>query len=901
MINKSLGHYRVGEQLGRGGMGEVYLADDLNLNRKVALKFLPEAFATDPERMARFEREAKLLASLNHPNIAAIYGLEHAEGKRFLVLELVEGETLAQRLSKGPIPLEEALGVCRQIAEGLEAAHEKGVIHRDLKPANVMITEGDKVKILDFGLAKALSDETQVFDSSQSPTLTFTETMTRPGVILGTATYMSPEQAKGKAVDKRADIWAFGCILYECLIGKRVFEGETVTETLAAILKGEPDWQALPATTPQNIRFIMRRCLEKNISQRFRDAADVRIEIEEALTTPIISPTIAAPAAKGWRRALPWAFAVTSLAVAGVTALVLRPQAVEPPSVMRLSAELGADAELPIDPGPAISLSPDGKVVAFTASKSASEKPQLYMRRLDQLKASPMAGSEDARDSFFSPDGQWIAFFADGKLKKISLNGGAAVTLCPAENARGGTWGDDGFIIFAPNTNAGLYRVSAAGGIPEPLTKPDQSEPTHRWPQILPGNQAVLFTVSANLINFDEGNVVVQPIPGGKRKIVQRGGYYGRYLPSGHLVYMHAGTLFAAPFDLNRLEMTAQPAPVLEDVESVARSGGTQFAFSEIGSIAYVQERNLSPGDSIYWLNPDAKTELLRATPAQYRSIRFSPDGNYLAMQVLDPLTIISDIWVYEWRRDTMSRLTFDPVWHSNPVWTQDGRRITFTSPLAGQTAGNIYWQRADGTGEPQRLMEGKNWIAPGSWHPSGKFLAFTEEASQTKTDIMILPMDGDEVSGWKPGKPTVFLANPFRQSTPAFSPDGQWLAYQSDESGKPEIYVRPFPGPGGKWQISTAGGELPIWSRTAKELFYRTGQRIMASAYTTERGSFRAEKPRIWFEGTFIGSFDVHPDGKRFAVLKASESQTKTKIDKVVFVLNFFEELRRIAPLGKK
>jgi serine/threonine-protein kinase len=496
MIGKTLGHYRVGEQLGRGGMGEVYVADDLNLNRKVALKFLPDAFAADPERMARFEREAKLLASLNHPNIAAIYGLEQADGKRFLVLELVEGETLAQRLSKGPLPLEEALGICRQIAEGLEAAHEKGVIHRDLKPANVMIAAGDKVKILDFGLVKALADETQSVDASQSPTLT--EAMTRPGVILGTAAYMSPEQAKGKTVDKRADIWAFGCILYECLTGKRVFEGETVTETLAAILKGEPDWQALPAATPPNIRFVLGRCLEKDVNRRFRDAADARMLFEQA-------PDIGEAKSTAKRPWLGIAWSVAAVLAVALCVSLWSPWRVARTSeqpLVRLDVDLGSDVSLFSRFGADTIISPDGKRLVFVS------KSRLFTRRLDQPKAAELAGTEGALAPFFSPDSQWVAFYTPGKLKKISVEGGAAITLCNAGSPQGGSWSEDGNIIAA-GVSRFLSRIPAAGGAPTPVTELAQGEAGHCWPQILPGGQSVLFTAYTSASNFDNANIEV--------------------------------------------------------------------------------------------------------------------------------------------------------------------------------------------------------------------------------------------------------------------------------------------------------------------------------------------------------------------------------------------------------
>ncbi len=921
MTGERLAHYQIDSLIGAGGMGEVYPGLDTRLGRKVAIKILPEAFATDPDRIARFQREAMVLASFNHPNIAALYGMEHANGRHFLVMELVEGETLADRVQCGPIPIEETLKLALQVTEALETAHEKGVIHRDLKPANIKVTPDGKVKVLDFGLAKAMSGASasatarshQGMDAfSNSPTLSLAAT--NAGIIIGTAAYMSPEQARGTEADKRADIWAFGVVLYEMLTGRRLFDEPSTSDALAAVLKSVLKLDALPGATPLALRRLLGRCLDRDRRSRLRDIGEARITIETVLehpeaetSTDAAHPTTAAP--PFWRRALPWAAASVALAIAGVTAWTLWPRPGEPPTVLRLSSELGADAGLLLNQGPAVALSPDGKTLAFVASKDGNEKTQIYVRRLDQLQASILAGTDGARDPFFSPEGQWIAFFADNKLKKISVNGGAAVTLCNVENDRVGTWADDGTIVFAPASRGGLFRVSQTGGTPEPLTKLDSAsrELSHRWPQVLPGGRAVMFTASAdpgNAAAWEDANIVVQSIPGGERKVVQRGGYSALYLPSGHLVYIHEATLFAVPFDLNRLETAGSPVPVLQGV--MTGRNGAQFAFSRAGSIVYVrcatQLVGLLP---IYWMNRDGTTQPLRATPAQYSDIRFSPDGKRLAMTVLDTQ---SDIWVYEWARDTMSRLTFDPAIERDPRWTPDGRRIAFVRRGKAEA---IYWQRADGTGEPELLTESdKGFIAPMSWHPNGKFLAFDISRGGRNVDIMILPMNGDESSGWKPGTPATFLATPFNEAQSAFSPDGRWLAYQSDESGRFEVYVRPFPGPGGKWQISSTGGRFPTWSRTGKELFYLApDQKIMAASYASEGDSFRAEKPRLWSEsargtvdaGVFTRTFDLHPDGQRFAVIKASESTADAKTDKVVFILNFFDELRRIAPLPKR
>ena len=913
-----LGAYEIVGFIAAGGMGEVYRARDTRLKRDVALKILPESFASDPDRLARFQREAEVLASLNHPSIAAIYGVEESNGTRALVMEFVEGETLADRVARGPIPVEEALPIAKQIAEALEAAHEHGVIHRDLKPANIKVTPDRAVKVLDFGLAKLAHLETvaHAADITASPTITSPAMVTGVGMILGTASYMSPEQARGREADKRSDIWAFGCVLYEMLSGKRAFGGEDVSDALAFIITTEPDWAALPTNTPPALRRLLRRCLEKDPKERLHDVADARIEIKDAgaLRVDGRAASVAVQRA-GWRRALPWTVAVGALAVGAVLALWAasrRPPA--PPAPVRVSAELGADVSLVTDQGAAAVLSPDGAVLAFVAQKSGGS-PQLYIRRLEQLEATPLSGTDDARNPFFSPDGQWIAFFAGGKLKKISVTGGAAVTLCDAPNSRGGTWADDDTIAFAPDSVAGvsLLRVSSAGGKPERLTTLDQDEPGQQWPQVLPGGKAVLYTSQRVTRSADNEDIVVQPLPNGLRKVVvQRSGYYGRYLPSGHLVYVHEGTLFAAPFDLDRLELTGQPVPVLEGVTVssflAGSARGAQFAVAGNGTLVYVSAQRVSHDAPISWMDRQGTTMPLRATPANWANLVFAPDGRRLALDLFDGKQ--SDVWVYDWARDMLSHLTFDPTDDVKPVWTPDGRRIVFASRRADKATVNLYWQRADGTGDVQRLTESKNQQDPASWHPGGKFLAFWELNPQTGTDLMILPMEGDEVSGWTPGKATVFLNTPFNEREPMFSPDGRWIPYRSDESGRDEIYVRPFPGPGGKWQISTGGGTNPTWSRTRHELFYgTTDQRIMVAPYTVEGDSFRAEKPRLWSEGRYLArpfritsfrSFDLHPDGERFALAPVTETQTAAKQDKLVLIFNFFDELRRLAPVKR-
>jgi Tol biopolymer transport system component len=896
-----LGSYEVLAQIGAGGMGEVYQAHDTTLGRDVAIKVLPANFVNDPERLSRFQREARMLAALNHPNIATIHGLEQSGGTSYLVMELVPGETLAERVKAGPLGIEEALKIAVQIAEALEAAHEKGIIHRDLKPANVKVTPEGKVKVLDFGLAKAFAGDTSTEDIGNSPTLSRAATM--QGVILGTAAYMSPEQARGKAVDKRTDIWAFGCVLYELLTGKQAFHGEDITEILASVVKSEPDWTALPAALPAKGRDLLRHCLQKDKRLRLRDAGDAQIEIQEALAAPAImaAPT-AAPAIRSWRERLAWAAASLALiAIAFGIGFVLR--APKPLQPMRLSAEIGVDASLDTTLGASALLSPDGAHLALVAS-GADQKRRLYVRSIDQLQAAALSGTEGARNSFFSPDGQWIGFFADGKLKKISVQGAAPVALCDAGDDRGGSWGDDGTIVFAKDGATALSKVSSAGGTPQLVTTLDKQagEITQRWPQVLPGSKAVLFTSSATQGSYENAEIAVYSIASGQRKTLRRGGFHARYLPSGHVVYMHEGTLFAVPFDLKRLEVTGQPVPILEAVVANPGFGAAQFSFSETGNLVYVAGREGGQNVSIYWMDREGKFTPLRETPGGYYNPAFSPDGKRLALEINDGKR--SDIWVNEWERDTLTRLTFAGGANVSPVWTPDGQRIVYSSQEKGG-AFNLWWIRADGAGDAQRLVESKGLQTPGTWRPDGKVLAFMQLNPGTGNDIITLPIEGNEKSGWKAGEPAPFLNSAFNEREPAFSLDGRWLAYMSNESGSYEMYVRPFPGPGGKWQISTGGGGYPKWSHNGKELFYRTiDSKIMVVSYTASGDSFHADKPQLWSPGQFTDrglgnyNFDLHPDGKHFAVFKAPGTEQTAAVNKVSFIFNFFDELRsKVAP----
>ena len=819
----NLGSYEVLAPIGAGGMGEVYQAHDTKLGRDVAIKVLPEAFAHDPERLSRFQREAKMLASLNHPNIATIHGLERSNGTSYLVMEMVPGETLQQRIGReGALPVEEALAISKQIAEALETAHEKGIIHRDLKPANVKVTPEGTVKVLDFGLAKAFEGDTANVDPSNSPTLSMAATM--HGVILGTAAYMSPEQARGKVVDKRTDIWAFGCVLYELLTGKQAFHGEDVTDILAAVVRAEPDWSQLPPSTSTKIRDLLRRCLQKDKTLRLRDAGDARIEIHEVLTIPtkVEQKTSQITLRSGWLRLMPWAIGLAAgLILASLAVWNLKP--VPPPQpVTRTVITLPPGQRLAgLDNGPAVALSSDGTHLTYVARQGATQ--QLYLRAMDSLEARPVPGTEEAIDPFFSPDGQWLGFFADGKLKKVALSGGAPIILGNASTAGGASWGGQRMIAFATTSAGVLQEVSDAGGTPQPLTHFEKGESTHRWPEFLPGGKGVLFAASAIANNWTNAQVAVQLVGPGERRNLIQGATHPRYASSGHLIYAQGGSLMAAPFDLQRLAVTGAAAPVEEGLLQ-SSLGAAHYSFSATGSLVYVSGGFQANQLRLVWVNRNGAEQPLAAPARAYMNPRLSPDGRRVAVGITEQE---SQVWLYDLSRETLTRFTFDGNTNLYPAWTPDAKRIAFTSNKEG--ALNLFWQRADGSGGLERLTTSAYSNYAQSWSPDGQLLAVNEVTPTTGQDIWLLRL-GDR-------KAQPFLRTPFNEGAPHFSPNGRWLAYASNDSGRYEIYVQPYPGPGGKWQISTEGGNEPVWNPNGRELFYRSwrqddGRRHRHSAY---------------------------------------------------------------------
>jgi serine/threonine-protein kinase len=900
------GKYRIIEEIGRGGMGVVYKAEDTTLARRVAIKVLPEIFTDDQERLARFEREAKLLASLNHPNIATIFGLEETDGKRFIVMELVEGETLAERISRRPLPLEETLKVCLQIAEGVEAAHEKGIIHRDLKPSNVKLLPDDKVKILDFGLAKAFYEGRATTDLSKSPTIT--EQMTEPGVILGTVAYMSPEQSKGKAVDKRTDIWAFGCVLYECLTGKRAFSGDTVTETIAAILRGEPDLNSLPADTPGSVRAVLRRCLQKDINRRLRDIGDARTELE----TPTIYSSEAVVSSRRSSSIRLVAVAVVML-LAGILiglALLRYFRPIASPSIVTSTIKVEPGhwldgmrrvTEMQRPSRTAMAISSDGRFIVYSAieeNPGPQAKARLYLRRMDQSEAKLIPGTEGGINPFLSPDNQWVGFWADQKLKKIPVEGGVATALCGASMIYGVNWGHDNTIVFSDWEDVGLSRVSADGGKPETLTKldPKREEYSHRLPSWLPNGKAVLFTVLRHGWDSQPWLALFR-LDTREWQVLLQDAADARYVPTGHLVFLRQGTLMAVRFDLARLKVIGQPVALVENVMQAFstntdfNTGAGQFGISDAGWLIYAAG-GIVPDqkNSLVWVDQKGIEQPVTAKQSSYFVPRLSPDGERIAYATAGREW---QVWVYDLVRGTLSRLTGEGR-ASYPIWSRDGKRILFSWHKS--LAENLFWQPYDGSSPMERLTKSEYNQNPGSWSSDGKTVTLVEYPD-TGYDIAVLDV--------RSGRVTPFLNSKFHEIDPEFSPDGRWIAYSSNESKRLEVYVRPFAGQGMKQQVSSDGGGEPLWAINGKQLFYRRQDQVWVVDVQTD-GGFAASKPRLLFEkpgyllGLLIRGYDLSIDGQRFLMVK-SEQRKPTPVTEMILVQNWFEELKRLVPTGKK
>jgi len=863
MIGQTLAHYEIPDKLGSGGMGVVYRARDTKLKRDVAIKVLPEAYASDRERMARFEREAQVLASLNHPNIASIYGLEKYEGVFALVLELVEGQTLEERIERGPIDIEQAIAIAKQIAEGLEAAHGKGIIHRDLKPANAMITEDGTVKLLHFGLAKALEGDTsESIDDSKSPTLS--RRATQAGVLLGTAGYMSPEQARGKPVDKRTDIWALGVVLFEMLTGKRLFHGETVSDTLAAVLKTEPDWAALPADTPWLLKRLLRRCLEKNRSERLHDAADVRLELQDTLTTrdEVLSDS------RRSRSRVTVAVGALVVGLAFGVAIMSRWLEREPEPPIRFSMEV---PEINMG-GRQVTLSQDGRSLAL-GGRLPSQVFHLSLGALDEEAPSPIAGG---RSPFFSPDGRWIGFVDENTLKKVASSGGEPVSICEC-GRHSYVWSEDDLILFMPPE--GLMRVSANGGEPERVF-PDDDAAEFKDPQLLPGKKTLLATEAIDGATW----VISLSLTTRERtRLVQ--GHSAQYVEPGYLIFARSGlqttTLFATAFDADALELRGDIISIADDV--INRRGGkaAQFSVSRTGTLVYASWAAGFAERGIVWIDRSGLATTLIDDAAAYRYPRLSPDGSLLAYTTFRVGR--TGLWVYDLARG--ARTLVQEGVALDPAWTPDGQALTFTLQTVSDGFA-IYSKAPDGSGDAKQLVVAEDRLAfEASWSPDGRVLYY-----HNGIEIWALS-DAGEVAALVMAEATV--------KHPRVSPNGRWVAYVSDTSGQDEVYVVPSPEADRRFTISTDGGDSPVWSRDGRELFYTEGDRLMAVAVETA-GEFRAKTPQELFQGNLIPStntnYDVSLDGKRFVAVQ-SANMTESLHTVLHFVIHFDEELRQRLP----
>jgi serine/threonine protein kinase len=886
-IGQTMSHYRIVEKIGQGGMGEVYLADDTTLDRKVALKFLPEAFISDPERMARFEREAKLLASLNHPNIAGIYGLEQADGNRFLVLEYVEGKTLQARLSKGALPLEDALELCRQIAEGLEAAHEKGVIHRDLKPANVMITAEEKVKILDFGLAKALSDETQGIDSSQSPTLT--EAITQPGVILGTAAYMSPEQAKGRSVDKRADIWAFGCILYECLTGKKAFGGKTVTETLAAVITKEPNWEKIPV----RVRPLLQSCLKKDSSNRLRDIGDTIVLLESIPEAALESVTASTSRRKLW---LAWSVGAVLL-VAFAVSLFLYLHERLPTTAELMQFHINPSA-IPSVEG-SFALSPDGRYLAY-AARGSDGISRLWIRAINSSEDRPLPGTESdyIPPFFWSPDSRFIAFNVGGTLKKINVSGSPPTAICelPAY-AVGGSWNRDDVIILGI-LGEGIMRVDVESGNLSPITRLNQAlnEVAHVFPVFLPDGRNFFYFCSSNTIEKTGiylGSLDSKP-EGKNHKQLQITGYSAVYVPDqnsgqGQLLFLQEQTLMAKHFDEKNLELIGKAEPLVDNVGFYMSFGF--FSASTNGALFYRSVES-NQHSQITLFDRQGNDLGVVGRLGNFYGLAFSPKGAQAALGwVKDPQNAYADVFILDFIRGIDTRFTFGQGSNNQPVWSPDGSEIIFGSSRKGSY--NLYRKPVSATRDEELLFESNESKVPNDWSIDGRYLLYTSVNPKTRGDLWVLSLEDK--------KAVSILNTKFNEFDGSLSPDMRWIAYVSDESGIAEVYIRPFSqnfgglssDEEGKLQISKKGGTGPRWKSDSKELFYYAPDgKIMAVEISGSTAS-RVGAPKTLFQpppiysrvfNTFtMHSWDVSTDGKRFLLATQSSENSPSPFNVIL------------------
>jgi serine/threonine-protein kinase len=890
-----VGAYEIVSAIGGGGMGEVYRATDTKLKRPVAVKVLPASLASDRERVARLRREAEVLAALNHPHIAQIYGLEDSTDVTALVLELVEGPTLADRLARGPMSVDEVLPIAKQIAEALEAAHERGIIHRDLKPANIKVRPDGTVKVLDFGLAKVFEPPDSAPDAPIASTRTVAGTGT--GIILGTAAYMSPEQACGKAVDTRTDIWAFGCVVFEMLARCRPFPGETTTEVIAAALEREPDLTKLPAATPWSVRRLVSRCLQKNPARRLRDIGDARLDLEEALYGDRAQ---AADSASLRTRSVSRTAAIVAAGLlVGIvaTAVIFRALSpAAPPShpVTRFAIPLGQNEFIDPTHSPVVAISSDGSKVAYPARGSSTEGQPIYVRWSDQDQPKALPGVLGAVP-FFSPDGQWVGYWQGRTrtIRKVALSGGAPIALADVDSVSGVTWGEDGNIVWAWFN---LFSIPASGGTPKTLLTVDidKGERFFRHPQYLPGSKAILFTIgTGDIEGYEDARIAVFDLTTGKYKTLVEGGSMPRYSTTGHLVYARGGSLFAIPFDVKKLVVTGQPFPVLDGIFSSRNTGMADFGIAANGDLAYVPGPTEAGRRRLVWVDRQGHVQPFDLAPQSYLHPRLSPDGSQLAFEIEGPA---HDLYAYDLSRGVTTRLSFDGASHW-PVWSPTGERIAFRS---WKTSGMTLWSMpVNQSRKEEALPAVGHMLSPESWSPDGKTIAYLRMDDMRHFDVWELPLDGDR-------KPHALLeSSKFLQGSPKYSPDGRWLAYGSNESGRPEVFITQYPGPGAKIQVSTEGGFDPVWRRDSREVYYRSGDKMMVVSVTTTP-KLALSAPRVLWEGHYAAgsasscgmsgvasaNYDVTADGQRFVMVEDKDQDLHAH--EVDVIVNFASMILR-------
>jgi Tol biopolymer transport system component len=866
-------------------MGEVYKAKDTRLERTVAVKVLPPRLSASPESRQRFEREAKTISQLSHPHICALYDVGSQDGVEYLVMELLEGETLAARLARGALPLEQTVRYGSEIADALDKAHRQGIVHRDLKPSNVMLTKTG-VKLLDFGLAKAMAPPDPKGSLTALPTQ---QGLTQEGAILGTFQYMAPEQLEGREADGRTDIFALGAVLYEMATGRKSFSGNSQASLISAIMQTDPaPISSVQPTSPPTLDRVVKTCLAKDPEDRWQSAGDVAKELKwiaEGSQAQLLAPAAAPRRSRLGVGAAIVAFALGCLVAGfGIRWLLGRQPRLETPKPTWLSILVAPDTPISAYGAHRVVLSPDGSHLVFGAEQGGT--PRLYMRSLDKLDVTPIRDSEGAVSPFFSPDSRWLAFFTGSRLVKAPVDGGALQTICETSEVRGATWGSDGAIVFSSGTS-GLRRVSAAGGISEILITPDfkHGEAGFYWPQFLPGNETVLF---ASFFS-GRGHVSTLSLKTKKRReLIEGDGPY--YSPTGHLLFTRGNSLFAAPFDLARLELTGPAIAILEGVKLLSTFRSPQFSFSPNGMLAYVP--GSLAGNTLVWVDRQGKAEPLQAEPREYEEPRLSPDGRRVAVTIRSDNP---DIWILDVSRGSSARLTFEDGESETPVWTPDGARVTFSADRVGRPR-TIYSKPSDGSGAEDPLFEGQSHPHVSSWFPDGKMLLYSEFDPGSAGDIWVF------TSGEKTSK-RVWLRTPFNERGARVSPDGRWIAYVSNESGRDEVYVQPFPGPGGKWQISVGGGTEPVWAHSGEEIFYRNAAAMMSVRVAHDK-SFSAESPRVLFTGPFVptrrgdAAYDVSTDDKRFLMVRRDEASAATHLN---VVLNFSEELKRRLPTGSR